>query len=174
MIKSFRGKLPAIDDSCFIADTAAVIGDVEIGPESSVWFGAVVRGDETSIRVGSHTNVQDNAVCHVTGPSYPLNIGNHVTVGHNAIVHGCTIEDYSVIGMGAVVLDGATVSEWSIVAAGAVVIEGFTIPSRSLVAGVPAKIKRELTSVDLGRIESFAQNYLELARLYLEEREANK
>lgn len=169
MVLDFQGKSPRIGQGCFVARTAVIIGDVEIGRQSSVWYGAVVRGDENYIRIGSRTNVQDNAVCHVTGPDHPLVIGDYVTVGHGAVVHGCTVASHCVIGMGAVVLDGAVVGEGSIVAAGAVVTEGFQVPPRSLVAGTPARVKRELDAADRARIEAFAESYLELTRIYLEE-----
>ena len=171
MIRNFNGIEPRIGTGCFIAETAVVVGDVTIGENSSVWFGAVVRGDEHFIRIGANTNIQDNVVCHVTGGSHPLRIGDYVTVGHNAVVHGCTIGDHCVIEMGAVVMDGATVGEGSIVAAGTVVTEGSSILPRTLVAGIPARQKKELGSLDLARIDGFAQSYLELKRLYVKEKE---
>ena len=141
MIVTYKGKTPALDGSVFLAENATVIGDVQIGEDSSVWFGAVIRGDNEPIVVGRRTSVQDNATLHCD-PGHPLTIGDDVTVGHNAIVHGCTVGNGALIGMGAVVLDDAVVGEYAIVGAGAVVTAGTQIPPYSLAVGAPAKVVR--------------------------------
>lgn len=141
MIVTYKGSTPAVDESVFVADNATLIGDVAVGEDSSVWFGAVLRGDNEPIRVGRRTSVQDNATLHCD-PGHPLTIGDDVTVGHNAVVHGCTVKDGALIGMGAVVLDDAVVGEYSIVGAGAVVTAGTVIPPYSLALGLPAKVVR--------------------------------
>lgn len=138
----------------FIATGAAVIGDVEIGDRSSVWYQAVIRGDLMPVRIGSETNIQDGAVLHVTHEHWPCIVGHRVTIGHGAIVHACTIEDECLIGMGAIILDGAVVEKYSLVAAGAVVRPGFRVPSGQLVAGNPAQIKRALTPEEIQGILS--------------------
>ncbi len=145
-----------------------IIGDVAIGKDSSVWFNSVVRGDVHRIRIGERTNIQDNCVLHVTHERYALNIGNNVTVGHGAVLHGCTIGDYCVIGMGAIVLDNAFVNPRSFVAAGALVSENFVVPPEMLVAGVPAKVKRALKADELKFLEQSAQNYVGYVKTYRE------
>jgi len=166
MIKKYLNKSPQIADSAFIEDSAMIIGDVEIGANSSVWFNAVVRGDVHYIRIGEKTNIQDGAVLHVTLNKYPLNIGNNVTVGHGAILHGCVIKDYTLIGMGAKILDDARVEEFSMVAAGALVKQGYTVPSGTLVAGVPAKVIRALTEEEKEKIKISADNYVRYFKNY--------
>jgi len=156
-------KYPVVPDSVFVAPGARVIGDVEIGEKSSVWFNCVIRGDILPIRIGRYTNIQDGAILHVTAPSNPLSIGSYVTVGHNAVIHACTIEDYTLIGMGSVVLDGAVVEKHSMVAAGAVVVPGMRVPSGKLVAGVPGKIIRDLTKEEIEYFEKSALHYAEYA-----------
>ncbi len=141
MIVTYKGKTPEVDGSAFVAENATLIGDVTVGEDSSVWFGAVLRGDNEPIRVGKRTSVQDNATLHCD-PGHPLTIGDDVTVGHNAVVHGCTVENGALIGMGAVVLDDAVVGEYSIVGAGAVVTARTVIPPCSLVLGTPARVVR--------------------------------
>lgn len=167
MIAPYKGIHPQIDDTCFVAGTAVVIGDVLIGANSSIWYGASIRGDVHYIRIGSNSNIQDNAVCHVTKNTYPLIVGDYVTVGHSAVIHGCTIEDHCLIGMKSVVMDDAVVGEGSIIAAGAVVTYGMKIPPRTLVAGVPACVKKELSAEDVKFIDQFAQNYIEEKDIYL-------
>lgn len=157
------GAAPRIADSAWLAPTAAVIGDVTLGEDASVWYGAVVRGDADSISIGAGTNVQDNVSMH-SDPGFPLSVGANVSVGHNAVVHGCTIGDASLIGMGAVVLNGATLGANCLVAAGAVILEGTVVPPRSLVAGVPAKVRRELTDEEVRHIEFNAEGYKALAK----------
>lgn len=152
----YRGIIPKIDKSVFLAEGARVIGDVEIGADSSIWFNAVVRGDVHWIRIGARTNVQDNCVLHVTHQRYPLQVGSDVTVGHSAVLHGCTVEDCCLIGMGAIVLDNARIHSHSLVAAG------------SLVAGVPAKVKRPLTAEESAFLMRSAQNYVGYVKTYRE------
>lgn len=160
MLRPYRGRLPAIDPSAFVDDTAQVIGDVAIGPESSVWMGAVIRGDVNDIRIGARSNVQDGTIVHVMHGVHPTRIGDDVTIGHGAIVHGCTIGHRVLIGMGATVLNGAVVGDDCIVAAGALVPEGMVVPPRSMVMGMPAKVKRGLSDAELASILEYAQNYV--------------
>jgi carbonic anhydrase/acetyltransferase-like protein (isoleucine patch superfamily) len=164
----YRGIKPKIHKSVFIAEGARIIGDVEIGRESSIWFNTVVRGDVHSITIGERTNIQDNCVLHVTHKKFALHIGSNVTVGHSAVLHGCTIGDYCLIGMGAIVLDNAVIHSRSFVAAGALVQENFEVPEGTLVAGVPAKIKRPLTTEEAAFLERSAQNYVDYVKTYRE------
>lgn len=150
---------PKIDLSVFLAPGVTVIGDVEIGEGSSVWYNSVVRGDVHYIKIGKNTNVQDLSMLHVTNGKFPLNIGDSVTIGHSVKLHGCTLEDFSFIGIGAIVLDGAVVQEKSMVAAGAVVKPGFVVPSGKLVAGVPAKVIRDLNDAEIEDIIASAARY---------------
>ena len=143
MLRPYRGRLPVIDPSAYIDPSAQVIGDVEIGEESSVWMNVVVRGDVNHIRIGRRSNVQDGTIVHVMHDAHPTVIGDEVTIGHGAIVHGCTIEDRVLIGMGAILLNGARVGADSIVAAGSLVPEGVVIPPRSLAMGSPAKVRQD-------------------------------
>jgi len=160
VVYTFEDKRPVIPDSVFMAAGAVVIGDVVIGEDSSIWFNAVIRGDVNIIRIGRQTNIQDGCVLHVTLQKWPLHIGNNVTVGHAVVLHGCTVEDHCLIGMGARVLDGAVIGEFSLVAAGSVVREGEKIPSRSLVAGVPAVVKRKLSEAEVENIIRSAERYV--------------
>jgi len=154
---------PHIDPTAYIADTAVVLGDVEIGPESSVWYGAVIRGDTEAIRIGAQTNVQDGCILHAD-EGLPCILGSRVSLGHGAIVHGAVIEDDVLIGIRAVVLNGARIGSGSIIAAGAVVLEGTNVPSGSLVVGMPGKVKRPTNDQDLARIAHAAEHYAGLAR----------
>lgn len=167
-IRSFKGVEPKIAESAFIAETAAVIGDVVIGEESSVWYAGVIRGDVNCVRIGDRTNIQDGAVIHVsrTGFDGPTIIGDEVTIGHAAVIHGCTIERGALIGMNATVLDGAVVGEFSLVAAGSVVTPGTVIPPRSMVMGAPAKVKRPLTDEEVAGLAEFWKSYVELLPEY--------
>jgi carbonic anhydrase/acetyltransferase-like protein (isoleucine patch superfamily) len=158
-----------VHESVFVAPSALVIGDVEIGEQSSLWFGAVVRGDVNSIRIGARTNVQDHSIIHVHGGSHPTLVGNHVTVGHRVTLHGCTIGDRCLIGIGSIVLDGARVEEDSMVGAGSLVAPGTVIPPRMLALGAPAKVKRPLTADELARLRDSAGRYARLAEAYLRE-----
>ena len=167
MLKAFRGIIPTISTSAFIEETAVVIGDVVIGSESSVWFNAVVRGDVHSIRIGHRTNVQDLCLLHVTHEKNPLTLGNDITVGHHAVLHGCTIKDRVLIGMGAVIMDGAVIEEDCIVGAGALVTERMQVPPHSLVLGTPATVKRPLTDDERSWIKESALNYIRYAQYYI-------
>lgn len=169
MIRAFRGKRPQIDESAFIADNATVIGDVVIGPRSSVWFGTVIRGDVHHIRIGAETSVQDNSVIHVTHDRFPTLVGDRVTIGHAVTLHGCTVRDLCIIGMGASVLDQAEIGERSIIGAGALVTPGTRIPPGHLAVGAPARVKRALTEAELRWLESSATHYVELAAAYRED-----
>ena len=167
MLRPYRGVLPRVHPSAFIDDSAHVIGDVEIGEESSVWMAVVVRGDVHRIRIGRRTNIQDGTVVHVMRDTHPTTIGDNVTIGHGAIVHGCTIESQCLIGMGAILLNGAAVGAQSIVAAGTLVIEGMKVPARSLVMGSPGKVKRLLTQAEIAGIQSYADRYVEYRLDYM-------
>jgi gamma-carbonic anhydrase len=161
VIRQFRSITPAIHPSAYIDESAQVIGDVHIGAESSVWMCVVIRGDVNQIRIGDRSNVQDGTVIHVMrDPSHPTIIGNDVTIGHAAVVHGCTIADRVLIGMGAILLNGAKVGTESIIAAGTLVPEGMEIPEGSLVMGAPAKIRRPLTPEERASIQGYADNYV--------------
>jgi Carbonic anhydrases/acetyltransferases, isoleucine patch superfamily len=165
MIMPYKGIEPEIHESCFIAENATVIGKVQIGRKSSVWFGAVIRGDEDSISIGERSNVQDNAVLHCdTG--HTIKIGDFVTVGHNAIVHGAAIGDNVLIGMGAIVMNGVEIGENSMIGAGAVCTENMIIPSGSVVVGVPAKIIKNAEEQNKSLIESNANDYVLLGEEY--------
>lgn len=167
MIEAFEGVRPRIGANVFIAPSASVIGDVELGDGASVWHGAVIRGDVWGIRIGELTNVQDLCVCHVTTGGPELLIGSRVTVGHRAVLHSCAVEDECLIGMGAVILDGARVGRGSIVAAGSVLLEGLIVPPHSLVAGVPAAVKKKLDPSAAERLAEGAVEYHRLALAYL-------
>lgn len=168
-IRMFKGKKPIIDPSAFIDETALIIGDVTIHREASLWPFTVIRGDIEPIEIGAETNVQDHTVVH-TDPGYPTRIGERVTIGHRCVIHGCTVEDEVIIGMGAVLLTGSRVRRRCIIGAGAVVREGQEIPEGSIAVGVPAKIVRTVTEKDVERILNNAKSYLELARRYFGKR----
>ena len=165
-IAPFQGKKPILHPTVFVADGARIIGDVEIGKDSSIWYNAVVRGDVHFVRIGERTNVQDGAILHVTHKKFSLNIGSDVTIGHGAILHGCTIGNKVLVGMGAIVLDGAIVEDQSMIAAGSLVLEGTVVPKAALVAGVPAKVKRLLTDEEKKTLEQSAQNYVNYVSSY--------
>ena len=156
------GHTPRIPASAFVAPTATVVGDVELGPGSGVFYGATVRGDRSPVVLGARSNLQDNVVVH-SDPGHPCTIGAGVSVGHGAVVHGCTVEDEVLIGMNATVLNGAVIGAGSLVAAGAVVLEGTVVPPRSLVAGVPAKVRRELTEQEREKVRANARTYVQLS-----------
>lgn len=172
MIRSFQGTLPTIDPTAFIAETAVVIGDVLIGPRSSIWYNSVLRGDVNYIRIGSETNIQDLSLLHVThrkgedDPGAPLIIGNRVTIAHSVTLHGCTIADGAFVGMQAVIMDKAVLGEESLVGARALVTEGTIIPPRTLWLGAPARYKRDLTPEELDRIRTSSQNYVRYAEQF--------
>jgi carbonic anhydrase/acetyltransferase-like protein (isoleucine patch superfamily) len=169
MIRPYQGILPKIPSSCYIDPSAQILGDVVLGERSSVWMNAVLRGDVNFIRVGSCSNVQDCAVLHGQRNLYPVIVGDWVTIGHNATVHGCVVADNVVIGMGARVLNNARVGEGCIIAAGSVVPEQTVVPPRTLWAGVPAKLRREISDKDMALIREYAQNYLDYVEIYLNE-----
>jgi carbonic anhydrase/acetyltransferase-like protein (isoleucine patch superfamily) len=171
MIRTYQGHTPTIPNTCYVDPSAQVIGDVVLGEHSSIWMNAVVRGDVNSIRIGAHSNVQDCAVLHGMRYKYPVIVGDWVTIGHNATVHGCVIDDVCLIGIGSTILNNAHIGEGSIIAAGAVIPEGMVVPPRSLVAGVPGKIRRDLTSDDREEILQYARNYLDYVKIYLGESE---
>jgi carbonic anhydrase/acetyltransferase-like protein (isoleucine patch superfamily) len=159
----YLNKFPKISQNVFIASGAKIIGDVEIGTDSSVWYNTVIRGDVNYIKIGTKTNIQDCSMLHVTSEKFPLDIGNKVTIGHSVTLHGCVLNDLCLIGMGAIILDGAIVEENSIVAAGAVVTPGFVVPSGKMVAGVPAKIIRDLSSTEMTEFEKSVERYKKYA-----------
>ena len=163
---AFDGHQPTVAADAWVAPTATLIGQVSVSSRASIWYGAVLRGDRATITVGEGSNVQDGSVLHAD-PGFPCSLGKRVTVGHRAVVHGCTVADDVLVGMGAVVLNGARIGAGSLLAAGTVVLEGAEIPAGSLVAGVPGKVRRELTDDERGRVELNAANYLDLSRRYL-------
>ena len=161
LVLPYQGKSPQIDPSAWLAPNATVIGDVTLEADSSVYYGAVIRADMAEVRLGIGSNLQDNVVVH-TDFGRPSLIGNGVSVGHLAVIHGCTIADNVLVGMGATVLNGAHIGTGSLIAAGTVVLEGTIIPPRSLVAGVPGKVRRELSDAEVDKVISNAQDYLDL------------
>jgi carbonic anhydrase/acetyltransferase-like protein (isoleucine patch superfamily) len=169
MIRPYRGISPTLAAGCYIDPSAQLIGDVHLGLQSSLWMNAVVRGDTNYIRIGARTNIQDCAVLHGMRHLYPVVIGDGVSIGHNATVHGCTVENNVLIGIGATVLNGAHIGANSIIAAGALIPERTVIPPNSLVIGVPGKILRTTTSADLTLIQTVADNYLDYIQAYLAE-----
>lgn len=169
MLLSHKGIQPKLGEGVFIAPTALVVGDVQIGDGSSVWFGAVVRGDMHWIRIGRETNIQDLCVLHVTTGRHPLTVGSEVTVGHRVVLHGCTVGDRVLVGMGSVLLDGCVIGDESIVAAGSLVPEGAVFPPRSVLMGAPAKRVREATDADIARILEGRDNYRHTAAVFLSE-----
>ncbi len=170
IIRELNGKRPHYGEGCFFAENAVIVGDVEMGNQCSIWYNAVVRGDVHYIKMGNKVNIQDGAVIHCTYQKFPTNIGNNVSIGHNAIVHGCTVHDNVLIGMGAIVMDDCVVGSNTIIAAGAVVTQGTRVESGSIYAGIPAKkikdISNELISGEIARI---ADNYVKYAGWYKEE-----
>ena len=169
MIKQFGSNNPQLGRDVYISESAAVIGDVTLGDEVNIWFGAVLRGDMHYIRVGSRSNIQDNAVVHVTTTVSPTTIGKNVTVGHGSIIHGCSIEDNCMIGMGSVVMDDAVVGAGSLIGAGALVPPNMKIQPKSLVVGMPGKVVREVTDEEYQMIIDRPQEYIDLAEQYLKE-----
>lgn len=159
---TFDGNTPVVHESAFVAPTAALIGQATLGAGSSMFYGSVIRADTNSITVGEGSNIQDNVVLHAD-PGFPTTVGNGVSIGHGAVVHGCTVEDNCLIGMGAIVMNGAVVGAGSLVAGGAVILEGAIIPPGSLVAGVPGKVRRELTADEFESVRQNAEHYSVLA-----------
>jgi carbonic anhydrase/acetyltransferase-like protein (isoleucine patch superfamily) len=160
VLRPYRGVLPRVHPSSFIDDSAQVIGDVEIGEESSVWMCAVIRGDVHGVTIGRRSNIQDGTVVHAMTGTHPTSIGDNVTIGHGAIIHGCTIEDQCLVGMGAILLNGSHVGVGSIVAAGTLLMEGQKVPPRSLVMGSPGKVRRLLTQAEVADIQMYADRYV--------------
>jgi carbonic anhydrase/acetyltransferase-like protein (isoleucine patch superfamily) len=166
-IRTFRGKTPQLGSGVFVAENAAVIGDVIIGERSSVWYGTQIRGDVMPVRIGARTSVQDNSVIHVTSDFRGTDIGDDCTIGHNAIIHACTVESSCLIGMGSILLDGAVIGSGSLVGAGSLVTPGTVVPPGSLVIGSPARVKRPLNDKEREQIRYGAAHYVELAAAYL-------
>lgn len=166
-IRAFDGKRPVLGQRVFVAETAAIIGDVVIGDQSSIWYGTVLRGDVMAIRVGARTSIQDGTIVHVTSGVSGTSIGSDCTIGHAAIIHACTVEDQCLIGMGATLLDRARIGRGSLVGAGALVTPGTDIPPGSFVLGSPAVVKRPVTAKERALIEEGAYHYVELAGRYL-------
>jgi len=166
MIRSYRGITPTIDPSVYVDPGAQIIGDVVIGPDSSVWCNAVIRGDVNIIRIGARTNVQDLSVLHVTRRTASLLVGDEVTIGHGVVLHGCTIKNRCLIGMGSIVMDGAVVGEESIVGAGALITAGMIVPPGTLAVGVPAVVRRVLTPREIEFLAQSAANYVRDAAEY--------
>jgi len=160
MLRPYRDVLPRVHRTAYVDQSAQVIGNVEIGEESSIWMAAVVRGDVHWIKIGRRSNIQDGTVVHVMRGTHPTTIGDSVTIGHAAVIHGCTIEDQCLIGMGAIVLNGARIGTGSIVAAGTLIVEDMQIPPRSLVMGSPGKVKRQLTDEQVATIQMYADRYV--------------
>lgn len=167
ILRGFQGKQPRLGARTFVAPNAAIIGDVELGDDVSIWYSTTIRGDVNYIRIGARANIQDNCTIHVNHDNCPTDIAAEVTIGHGAIVHGCTIGRGALIGMGARVLDGAVIGESALVGAGAVVSEGMIVPPRTLVVGVPARIKRQLTDEEVEGLEASWKHYVEYKDIYL-------
>jgi carbonic anhydrase/acetyltransferase-like protein (isoleucine patch superfamily) len=167
IVRPYEGRSPRFGDRVFIAENAAIIGNVEIGNDCSIWYATTVRGDVNAIRIGSRTNVQDNCTIHVDHGTWPAMIAEEVTIGHGAIVHGCTIHRGALIGIGSRVLNGAVVGESALVGAAALVPEGMHVPPRTLVVGVPARVKRPLTDEELERLDQSWRHYVEYKDKYL-------
>ena len=170
-ILRYDGKSPKLGANVYIADGATVIGDVEIGEDSSVWFGTVIRGDVFHIRIGARTNVQDNSVIHVTTGKHATVVGDDVTIGHRVILHGCTVKNGALIGMGATVMDRAVVEEGALVAAGSLVTEGMVVPAGMVAMGAPAKIRRPVSDAEREYLAYAGPHYVDIAKKYLAERE---
>lgn len=166
ILRNFGGHTPTIAPDVFLADNATVIGDTVIGAGSSIWFGAVVRGDQMPIRIGAQTSIQDNSVLHVTSDVAGTTVGDRVTVGHNVILHACTVADDCIIGMGSIVLDRSRIGRYCIVGAGALVTPGTDIPDGHMAVGSPARVKRPITDEERAWIDSSARHYVALAERY--------
>jgi len=158
---------PRTDQNIFIAENALLIGDVRVGENSSIWYNVVIRADVNWVEIGRGTNIQDGVIIHVETASYPTFIGDYVTIGHRAVIHGCVIKDFSLIGIGAIVMNGAEVGPFSIVGAGALLTENTKIPPGTLALGVPAKVKRDLTEQEINALKISSQRYIELSKMHL-------
>lgn len=174
MIIPFKGVAPRIAPSAFVEESAQLIGDVTIGEESSVWFGAILRGDVNFIRVGARTSIQDGSVVHVSSRGLPTIIGNEVTVGHKVLLHACTVGDRVLVGSGAIVLDGATIGEECLVGAGSVLVPGSRFPERRLILGTPARMVRELDPEEVASLAASAAKYVLLAAEYRKDRSCGR
>lgn len=167
IIKTIQGKSPKIPSDCYIAENATIIGEVEFGSECSVWFNAVIRGDVHYIKIGKKVNIQDGAIIHATYQKHPTHIGNNVSIGHNAIVHGCTLEDNVLIGMGAIVMDNCVIKSNSIIAAGSVVTQNTIVESGTIYAGIPAKKVKDIDASEFaGEIQRISNNYVMYSSWY--------
>jgi carbonic anhydrase/acetyltransferase-like protein (isoleucine patch superfamily) len=167
MLRPYSGVAPRVAPDAYVDESAQVIGDVEIGAESSVWMNVVIRGDVNRIRIGKRTNIQDGTIVHVMRETHPTTIRDEVTIGHGAIVHGCTIDDRVLVGMGAILLNGVDIASDCIVAAGTLLPEGTKVPPRSLAMGSPGKVRRPLTDEEVASIRSYADSYVRYRRDYL-------
>ena len=167
MIRSYKGITPTLGKKVYVDESAVVIGDVEIGAFSSVWCNVTIRGDVNYIRIGKKTSIQDNSMIHVTHDTHPTIVGNNVTIGHSVNLHGCVIEDYCLIGIGAIILDGVTIGKNSIIGAGTVVAPNTKIPENSMVMGVPGRYKRAITKEERQHLRESAKNYVEYTKEYL-------
>ena len=174
MIRTFKSIRPKVDATAYVDQSAQVIGDVHIGAESSVWMNVVIRGDVNQIRIGKRTNIQDLTMIHVMRDTHPTVIGDEVTIGHSAVVHGTTIEDRVLIGMGAVLLNGVHIESDCVIAAGTLLTEGTRIPAKSLVMGRPGKVKRQLTGEEIAEIRWYSDNYVNYRLDYSTETRASK
>jgi gamma-carbonic anhydrase len=169
LIRSYKNKTPKIADDVFVAENAVIIGDVEIGEKSSIWYSVVLRGDVGSIRIGARTNIQDGTVVHVTEGRFNTHIGDDVLIGHNAVVHGCTLEDGAFVGMGAIILDGCVVEGGAMVAAGALLTPGKHVKKGELWGGNPAKKMRDLTDDQIAGLKSGTDHYVDVSRAFLDD-----
>jgi carbonic anhydrase/acetyltransferase-like protein (isoleucine patch superfamily) len=167
MLHEYKGKWPKLGQRVYIAEGAQIVGDVEIGDHSSVWYNCVIRGDVDIVRIGTHTNIQDGSIGHVMKNECPLILHDYVTIGHGVMLHGCTVESHCLIGMRATLLNNVVVGDHCIVGAGALLTEGTRIPPRSLVLGMPAKVKRALTEAEVQSIDEYARRYYEYKETYL-------
>lgn len=169
ILKTIRGKTPILGEDCFVAENATIVGEVRMGDQCSIWFNAVLRGDVHFIKLGNKVNVQDGAVIHCTYQKSPTTIGNNVSIGHNAIVHGCTIKDDVLIGMGSIVMDDCIIESNSIIAAGAVVTKGTHVPSGTVFAGMPAKKIKDISpELSAGEVHRIADNYVKYSSWFKE------
>ena len=167
MIIKYKEKIPVISKTCFIANSTNIIGDVKIGSETNIWFGTTIRADMHYIRIGKRTNIQDNSIIHVTTDIAPTIIGNGITIGHGAIIHGCTIKDNCLIGMGSIIMDEVVINEGSMIAAGALIPPRTIVPKNTLMVGSPAKPIRKLRTIEKNEIFERAQHYIDLANDYI-------
>lgn len=168
LLKTFRGKLPAVSKDAYVADNVVLTGDIEIAEDANIWFGVVMRGDVNSIRIGKGTNVQDLTMVHADS-NCPTELGDHVTIGHTCIIHGCIIHDNVLVGMGSTVMNGAVIGKNSMIGAGSLVTEGKQIPEGVLAMGRPAKVIRELTQEEIASLQKAVQGYVATSKVYLEE-----